>query len=517
MNLFSSLLLLPAMIALDVRRVFANKYDMFCCVGATKDAAAVDSVESVNNKRNSKNEKRGYESWQGMKTDSKDLMMGGEEGTKKETTSCTKYTWTLSRFARDYYGKLITKTPIKVLILMLSVGLVGASVWGFSKMEDGLDLSDIVPKNTSVWRFLEAEDKYFGFYNMYAVTEGNLEYPENQQLIYDYHKSFVRVQNIIKDDNGGLPEFWLSLFRNWLVRLQDSFDVDLAAGRIDEEGWQSEASDDGVMAYKLLVQTGHVDFPVDKSQLRRTRLVDNGIINPTAFYNYLSAWYSNDAMAYSFSQASIVPTPKTWFSTREDLNLKIPKSKPIRYAQIPFLLKNLGTTETVVATIGQIREICDKFEAAGLPNFPNGIPFTFWEQYVGLRSYLLISLAAAAAAVVGVVCLVMMSPWAGALVLFTVGCLVGQLFGALGVLGIKLSAVPAVIIILSIGLGVEFTIHVLVVSHDIISLLNTSFSFRVQNISYTVISLVILHFKCLPKFLIYCRNKTVNYLDVQWL
>ena len=86
MNLFSSLLLLPAMIALDVRRVFANKYDMFCCVGATKDTAAVDSVEAVNNKRNSKNEKRGYESWQGMKTDSKDLMMGGEEGTKKEAT-----------------------------------------------------------------------------------------------------------------------------------------------------------------------------------------------------------------------------------------------------------------------------------------------------------------------------------------------------------------------------------------------------------------------------------------------
>ena len=60
------------------------------------------------------------------------------------------------------------------------------------------------------------------------------------------------------------------------------------------------------------------------------RLVKNGLINPAGFYNYLSAWYSNDAMAYSFSQASIVPTPKSWFSDREDYNLKIPKSKPIR-------------------------------------------------------------------------------------------------------------------------------------------------------------------------------------------
>ena len=48
---------------------------------------------------------------------------------------------------------------------------------------------------------------------MYAVIQDNLEYPQNQQLIHDYHKSFVSVGNIIKDDDGGLPEFWLSLLR----------------------------------------------------------------------------------------------------------------------------------------------------------------------------------------------------------------------------------------------------------------------------------------------------------------
>ena len=52
------------------------------------------------------------------------------------------------------------------------------------------------------------------------------------------------------------------------------------------------------------LKTGHVDYSVDKSVLRLARLVsDEGIINPAAFYNYLSAWYSNDAMAYSYSHA----------------------------------------------------------------------------------------------------------------------------------------------------------------------------------------------------------------------
>ena len=38
-------------------------------------------------------------------------------------------------------------------------------------MKEGLDLTDVVPKNTNEYRFLEAQSKYFGFYNFYAVTK----------------------------------------------------------------------------------------------------------------------------------------------------------------------------------------------------------------------------------------------------------------------------------------------------------------------------------------------------------
>ncbi|KAI8509049.1 Protein patched 1 [Branchiostoma belcheri] len=39
-----------------------------------------------------------------------------------------------------------------------------------------------------------------------------------------------------------------------------------------------------------------------------------------------------------------------------------------------------------------------------------------------------------------------------------------ELFGVMGLLGIKLSAIPAVIIIASVGIGVEFTVHISFVS-----------------------------------------------------
>ena len=66
--------------------------------------------------------------------------------------------------------------------------------------------------------------------------------------------------NIIKDDDGGLPEFWLSLFRNWLLKLQMCF--------IDDDRWTKEASDDAILVYKLLVQTGHVDPPFKSQETR---------------------------------------------------------------------------------------------------------------------------------------------------------------------------------------------------------------------------------------------------------
>ena len=38
-----------------------------------------------------------------------------------------------------------------------------------------------------------------------------------------------------------------------------------------------------------------------------------------------------------------------------------------------------------------------------------------------------------------------------------------ELFGIMGFLGIKLSAIPVVILVASIGIGVEFTVHVALV------------------------------------------------------
>lgn len=54
--------------------------------------------------------------------------------------------------------------------------------------------------------------------------------------------------------------------------------------------------------------------------------------------------------------------------------------------------------------------------------------------------------------------------WAAVLVTLALAALVLQLLGTMALLGIKLSAVPAVLLVLAIGRGVHFTVHLCLVS-----------------------------------------------------
>ncbi|GAB6028772.1 hypothetical protein CHUAL_004588 [Chamberlinius hualienensis] len=495
-NVASMLIVFPAVMSLDIKRRRAKRIDIFCCFPCSNEDSTLSPREVDGGKSSNLSSSHNIPlqdvpskrrtittthhslhhpvtvlaptltpSVESLATvaSTRDLIRanGGERTRACMESQQECYTWTLTWFARDHYGPFLQKAPVKVLAVAIFFALLAAGVWGVMRVTDGLDLTDIVPRNTNEYNFLAAQNKYFGFYHMFSVTKGNFEYPTNQRILYEYHNAFTRVHEIIKDDNGGLPEFWLSLFRDWLLALQKAFDKDWRDGNINQERWFPNASDEGILAYKLLVQTGYVDNPIDKTLITQHRLVDSeGIIHPKAFYNYLSAWVTNDALAYSASQANLRPEPRQWFHDRHDVELKIPKSQPLVFAQIPFYLNNLGETEEITRVIEEIRDICHKFEEKGLPNFPLGIPFTFWEQYLGLRFYLTLALGSVLAATFLVVSVLLLNPWAATVMVVFLATMVIELFGFMGFMGIRLSAVPAVILIITVGIGMEFVGHI---------------------------------------------------------
>lgn len=277
-NLAAVLLVFPAMISLDLRRRRSGRIDILCCCLPPRRPTHMESVANE------------------CKHDlQKEVIVAYRE------RDCLDFS--LSRFVEKYYAPFLLKGSVKFIGMVLLILVLIFGLYGVMRIQDGLELTDLVPKNTDEYKFLNAQGKLFGFYTMFAVTQGDFEYPTNQKLLHEYHEAFVRVSHMSKNDNGGLPEFWLSMFRDWLIDLQKVFTREFNEGRLTQERWYANASDDAILAYKLLVQTGHVDNPIDKSLVTQVQLVDqDGIINPKAFYNYLSAWAWNDIFAFGASQ-----------------------------------------------------------------------------------------------------------------------------------------------------------------------------------------------------------------------
>uniref|UniRef100_A0AAX7TTE7 SSD domain-containing protein n=1 Tax=Astatotilapia calliptera TaxID=8154 RepID=A0AAX7TTE7_ASTCA len=371
--------------------------------------------------------------------------------------------WTLASFAEKHYAPFLLQPTTKVVVIVLFLCLLGVSLYGTTQVRDGLELTDIVPRETSEYDFLGAQFKFFSFYNMYVVTQ-RADYAQNQPLLHQLHQRFHTIRYVLKEENGQLPRMWLHYFRDWLQGLQQAFDKDWEAGRITHNNYRN-GSDDGVLAYKLLVQTGRRDKPINFNLLTRQRLVDaDGIINPGAFYIYLTAWVSNDPVAYAASQANIRPHPPEWLHDHTDsmpeTRLSIPAAEPIEYAQFPFYLNGLRETPQFVEAIESVRAICSNYSRQGLPSYPNGYPFLFWEQYVSLRHWLLLSISVVLACTFLVCALFLLNPWTAGIIVLVLSLMTVELFGFMGLMEIKLSAVPVVILIASVGIGVEFTVHV---------------------------------------------------------
>ena len=75
--------------------------------------------------------------------------------------------------------------------------LFAAGVYGSMRVEKGLDLTDVVPRESPEHRFVEAQFKYFSFYHMAAVTKEDFDYANGQELLYQFHDAFRKVSYII--------------------------------------------------------------------------------------------------------------------------------------------------------------------------------------------------------------------------------------------------------------------------------------------------------------------------------
>ncbi|CAM4713375.1 protein patched homolog 1-like isoform X4 [Lepidochelys kempii] len=392
----------------------------------------------------------------------RDLLDGAKGG--RECGPLPLCRWNLADFAREKYAPLLLQTQTKGIVVLLFLALLGLTLYGTTLVHDGLYLTDIVPRGTKEHAFIATQAKYFSFYHVFIATQGGFHYPSSQEALYGLHRALGGLPHVVRDRARQPPKMWLHYFQDWLRGLQAAFDKEWQAGRITRDSYRN-GSEDGALAYKLLIQTGNKKEPFNYNQLTTRRLVDeNGIIPPETFYICLTVWVSNDPLGVAASHANFYPPPPEWMHDKYDAtgeNLRIPAAQPLEFAQFPFYLSGLRQTADFVEAIESVRAVCE--EAArerGVASYPSGYPFLFWEQYIGLRHWFLLAVSIVLACTFLVCALLLLNPWTAGIIVAVLAMMTVELFGIMGLMGIKLSAIPAVILIASVGIGVEFTVHV---------------------------------------------------------
>lgn len=462
-NLIAILTLYPAIISLDLRRRKRSRRDMCCWSIAKNSFPQEDSYTIGINVKPHLQEKAVGETLPAYhnlysRNDREDDI----EGDVKP--------WTLHAFLRHYYVPFLKRGSTKTLILLICACMFFAGLFGIHRASYGLELSDVLPEHTAPAAFLRARDRYFSFYPMFAVLKGpNIDYARDQHRIDNYRLSIAQSKFIVKVENGEPSEkYWLGLMRSWLSRLQLKLDNAVAQGKFDLVtgdvigakhnfvGLTEKLTLDELIAYRLICSYGNTYNCTGR--VGKVKLVDaSGTINVEGFYNYITGWYNMDSMMYHVSQASFFPVPPRWDEKMDNL---VPPAEPFAYSQIPFYLTGLTDTPIIVEMIKEIRKVCDDYAANGLPNFPSGIAFTFWEQYLHLSSNLLKAICVIALAVFFVISVIIFNPWAAGIIMIILVLMTVELAGFLGLAGIKMNPVSAVTIITAVGIGVEFTAHV---------------------------------------------------------
>ncbi|XP_062311501.1 protein patched homolog 1-like [Osmerus eperlanus] len=101
-----------------------------------------------------------------------------------------------------------------------------------------------------------------------------------------------------------------------------------------------------------------------------------------------------------------------------------------------------------------------QLQPPGAALLPQRLPLPVLGAVRGLRHWLLLSISVVLACTFLVCALFLLNPWTAGIIVMVLSLMTVELFGMMGLIGIKLSAVPVVILIASVGIGVEFTVHV---------------------------------------------------------
>lgn len=147
------------------------------------------------------------------------------------------------------------------------------------------------------------------------------------------------------------------------------------------------------------------------------------------------------------------------YSTSLDLNGY--ESGIIRASEFRTYHTPVNKQSDYVNALRSAREFSSKLsDSLEMDIFPYSVFYIFFEQYLDIWTTALVNIAIALGAVFVVCIIITSSFWSSAIILLVLAMIVVDLMGVMAILDIQLNAVSVVNLIMSIGIAVEFCVHV---------------------------------------------------------
>lgn len=354
------------------------------------------------------------------------------------------------RFVRQVYSPLIRNPVVKIVAICITLVLIGLSGYYVTRVEDGLDLTEVVPSGTREHDFVVTNREYFSIRSVTIVHDkyNNFTSPKWQKAALEFHRSFSKVEWILKDsdENGGnfsLSEpFWLEKMIEFYSGLKALYQYRALTG--------TDSLTLQLLQPPLSTRLGD---PPDHWRILDT-FEGTDVIPADRFYEYLTAWMSLDLIYPQSSRPDFHPVPPEWNLRSTE---RIKAAEPLQYAAMPMYATGLKTSTENIELIKRTRDVIAEGKAEGMSAYPRGIPFTFYEQYIGLKNHLYLAVGLILIACLLATSVLLLSVWTGLIMVGMLALTTFEVYGFLGLANIQFSAIPCVSVIVSVGACVEFT------------------------------------------------------------
>ncbi|XP_050366394.1 uncharacterized protein LOC126784899 isoform X2 [Argentina anserina] len=348
--------------------------------------------------------------------------------------STQERTGLLARYMKEVHARILESWVVKMVLVAVFAGFTLASIALCSRIETGLEQQIVLPRDS----YLQG---YFSSISEYLRVGPPLYF-----VVKDYnYSSESRHTNQLCSISQCESNSLLNEISRASLTPESSYIAKPAASWLDDFLPPCCSPDDGPCGLGGVCKDCTTCF-------RHSDLVDDR--PSTAQFREKLPWFLN-----ALPSADCAKGGHGAYTNSVDLNGY--ESGIIRASEFRTYHTPLNKQGDYVNSLRAAREFSSRMsDSLKMEIFPYSVFYIFFEQYLDIWRIALINIAIALGAIFIFCLLITSSLWSSAILILVLAMIVVDLMGVMAILNIQLNAVSVVNLIMSIGIAVEFCVHI---------------------------------------------------------